>query len=313
MKIISWDIGIINLAYCILEKKDDKFQIHKWDVINLVDDRSVCEHELRENKKCGKIGKYCVTDLDGNNHFTCPAHKNSYLPKLLKNKTKSKCEKCDTVATKTLDNKIGWCDDHLEKFHAKHIKKYKVKKIASQACKTQSIQDLAVSMYNKLDQIPELIDVDTVLIENQPQFGTLKLKSVASSLFSYFIMRGTIDKKRQMEIKCISPCKKLQIDDKQTKGKLDKAKNKRDGYVITKKLGEVYCKKLICEEDKKILEEHHKQDDMCDAFLQGFQYIFNPIPQHYATLLKEVAPTADTDVSIETIKVGKKSKDITSV
>ena len=34
MKIASWDIGINNLAYCIMEDKN----IIKWDVIDILED-----------------------------------------------------------------------------------------------------------------------------------------------------------------------------------------------------------------------------------------------------------------------------------
>ena len=39
MKILSWDVGIYNLSYCILEKTDDsdKIKILDWDIVNLVD------------------------------------------------------------------------------------------------------------------------------------------------------------------------------------------------------------------------------------------------------------------------------------
>ena len=37
MKILSWDVGIYNLSYCILERVDDKISIIDWDIVNLVD------------------------------------------------------------------------------------------------------------------------------------------------------------------------------------------------------------------------------------------------------------------------------------
>ena len=35
MKILSIDVGIKNLAFCILENLDNKYIIKEWDVINL--------------------------------------------------------------------------------------------------------------------------------------------------------------------------------------------------------------------------------------------------------------------------------------
>jgi len=35
-KILSIDVGIVNLAYCVLEINDDnKFKINYWDIINI--------------------------------------------------------------------------------------------------------------------------------------------------------------------------------------------------------------------------------------------------------------------------------------
>ena len=55
MKIISWDVGIRNLAYCILEKTSDKsapYVIHKWDLIDLLQD---------EQPTCSQCGASNVT------------------------------------------------------------------------------------------------------------------------------------------------------------------------------------------------------------------------------------------------------------
>ena len=40
MKIISWDVGIKNLAYCIMEKtnkNDLPYKIHNWGILNSID------------------------------------------------------------------------------------------------------------------------------------------------------------------------------------------------------------------------------------------------------------------------------------
>ena len=35
MKLLSFDVGIKNLAYCIIEYKNDKLDIIDWNIINL--------------------------------------------------------------------------------------------------------------------------------------------------------------------------------------------------------------------------------------------------------------------------------------
>ena len=42
--ILSFDIGIKNLAYCILDKhEDNKLRIIKWDIIKLLEDNEKCK------------------------------------------------------------------------------------------------------------------------------------------------------------------------------------------------------------------------------------------------------------------------------
>ena len=67
MKIISIDVGIKNLSFCLFEHSINKFSIIKWDVINLLEkDTSVCciancknepKYIKQENIYCSKHGK----------------------------------------------------------------------------------------------------------------------------------------------------------------------------------------------------------------------------------------------------------------
>ena len=53
MKILSFDVGIKNLAMCLIETNDknDKIKILKWEIINLCNDPK-CDN-------CDKPAKYC--------------------------------------------------------------------------------------------------------------------------------------------------------------------------------------------------------------------------------------------------------------
>ena len=50
MIIIGWDIGIKNLAYCVVEVKKEKFKILDWNIIDLRSD-----NQIEGKKKCAKI------------------------------------------------------------------------------------------------------------------------------------------------------------------------------------------------------------------------------------------------------------------
>ena len=74
MKILSIDVGIKNLAFCLLEYKND-ITIHKWNSINICEDeKKVCREIKKKDKNpCLKNAKY-----HKNGKFFCRIHaKNS--------------------------------------------------------------------------------------------------------------------------------------------------------------------------------------------------------------------------------------------
>ncbi len=101
MKICSWDVGIYNLSYCILEQDDisKEIKILKWDIVNLVDND------------------------------------------------------------------------------------------AQKKNRTLLFKNIPI----KLNQIPELLEVDYVYIENQPVLKNPQMKSIQMILYSYFLFYGITD------------------------------------------------------------------------------------------------------------------------
>ena len=255
MKILSWDVGIYNLSYCILEKKKDELtnletiKIIDWDIVNLIDNEA-----MKKN----------TTQIFEN------------IPK-------------------------------------------------------------------KLNEKPQLLDVDIVVIENQPSLKNPKMKSIQMILYSYFLILGKtigngeasntyIDK-----IDFCSASNKLKIYDgppivfekkvkKEPKKKVSKKKNeteveakaenenkteehtiennitventitientieepKKKGssvkYADKKKLAVEHAKYFIHKYHSQdnlelgkinyldFFNEHKKKDDLADSFLQGLYY-----------------------------------------
>jgi hypothetical protein len=291
-RVLSFDVGVLNLAYCIIDKNNDDFKIEKWNLIDLVYDRSVCEHQLRTLRKCGKIGRFTVYDINKKSTVSCKVHKKNYEYAAVQNE-KLQCEKCgDKSMMSDPIYKVGWCKKHFEKLSKQYFKEFKPKKITGQDCKQQPIQTLTKRMYTILDTYPEMLSVNIVLIENQPSLLNPMMKTISSVLYGYFIIRGIIDKERTKStienVNFKSPSNKLKINKDVTKKQLGGAKNKREEYIITKGLSTLYCDTLIKDSEKKMLVNRQKIDDMCDAFLQGFQYLFDPVPQKYIDLLSKI-------------------------
>jgi hypothetical protein len=128
--ILSWDVGIKNLAFCMLQKEENKFKILDWGVINLVDDTQLCQMTIRGGEKCANSAKYkisCLEDIQllSSELCVCEKHKGKVEPKLADiiikeaKKTKSKqiipdiltCSLCDLDATCKISN----IDEILEK------------------------------------------------------------------------------------------------------------------------------------------------------------------------------------------------------
>ena len=58
MKILSFDVGIKNLAYCLLDSKDNS--IDDWGILNISVD-PVCEHQMK-HRECDNTAKKVIKD-----------------------------------------------------------------------------------------------------------------------------------------------------------------------------------------------------------------------------------------------------------
>jgi hypothetical protein len=305
-KILSWDVGMINLAYCLLEKENNKFKINKWGIINLSENDKFCKFITNKKKECGKTAKFQIRHKNDekftkhicDTYYTCLTHQDKFNPIFIENDDDEQiCKECSNIATEIIkDCDIGWCEKHLEKQKKIYLKNIVKKKVVGTSSKEQPIQNTALKLYKILDEMPEFLQVDKILIENQPALKNPPIKTIGTLLYSYFIMKGLKDKNITKslitEVKFISPSNKLKINKLETDKNLNPEKQKKinkeknNFYRITKNLGITYCKALINDDDLKLLNSYKKKDDLCDAFLQGFQYFFNPIPDDYIKKLE---------------------------
>lgn len=209
MKILSWDIGILNLSYCILEKNEEnQIKIIGWDIVNLVDNE-----EMKKNR------------------------------------------------TLIFEN-----------------------------------------IPRKLHEIPELLNVDIVVIENQPCLKNPQMKSIQMILYSYFLILGKVignNTENSTYIDKIDFCsasnklkiykgpeiilqekvrknKKINEESKEIESKEEsKPKKSTMKYSDKKKLAIEHCKYFLQNQDIDYLDffnNHKKKDDLADSYLQGLYY-----------------------------------------
>ena len=172
MKVLSFDIGIKNLSYCIL---DETYKIYDWNIVNLCEDLDI------------KKDKYTIFEN---------------IPKKL-------------------------------------------------------------DYYN-------LLDVDVVLLENQPCLKNPTMKTIQIIIYTYFVINGLHKEESPIsKILFISAKNKLSFYDGPTVECKLKSK-----YSQTKYLGKEYTKYYLKDNQEKLdfFNSHKKKDDLSDSYLQGMSY-----------------------------------------
>jgi hypothetical protein len=297
MKTLSWDVGIKNLAYCILETDDNiinnNFKIIKWGVINIDDDSNTvkCSYEIRGNKICPKNAQFAYTN---NNTIIglCKVHNTKYeikIDEIEEDTNKDNIcneEDCNKKSQFIFTNK-KYCKGHHTKERKRKLRELTPKKVSKIKCTRKPLKDMCLKMNIELDKIREFDNINQVLIENQPTFINPTMKTISALLFGYFITR--YNKKeiiKNVKVSFISPSNKLKVNKKDSNKKLENAEDK-NVYKMTKTLGIKYCKELLnnqlgsgenlcqnIQDNLNILNANKKKDDLCDAFLQAYYYIF---------------------------------------
>lgn len=279
MKILSIDIGIKNLALCILETTPDaKYTIPYWEVINLFGDKiHLCESSV-EGKKgktgktvCGKPAKFCK-----DSHFFCKSHatKSSYtLPTADLNRYKRlKLDDLSKLAT-SLEITVAVSDQQgkvskaiLTSAIEAFIEASVMENVSTMKCNDFSLIDIGCAIKRCLDAL-DFVGIDVVLIENQISPIANRMNCIQGMISQYFIMNKITN------IEFISAANKLKLF----------SEKKKTTYSERKRLGIEVTQKLLLEADHadtpenktKIIamfNSHKKKDDLADCFLQGYWY-----------------------------------------
>ncbi len=287
IRILSIDVGIINLAYCVLvcNKSKGDFKIEKWGLINLIDNHFgdfKCIAKLKSGKRKGNNCNNKAICFKENLQDECYCgshHKILPINKRIQIKYKLLCEKklqsgkkkgslCGKNASfyikKSTYEIIGYC-----KVHCKNIdnckRYYTVDNIGS--------LDLKKILFTELDKNTDLQNVDYIGIEYQPKHAREKMKMLASAIHDYFILRCLIDKKNHQlkNIKSIDAKNKLTMYEGPPLSCHLKIQYDRNKWYAKE-----YCKWLL-KKHKKIdwlnyFNKFPKKDDLADSFLQGLWY-----------------------------------------
>ena len=284
MKILSFDVGIKNLAICLLETNDNssKKNIEKQsDEINsnvtildwqLVDLSPTVIHKCvfqkkKSNDVCGLSASY----KDRVNNCYCKRHAKStefLIPdtklnsnQLKRNSLKKLNEIIDLYKIKNtleLKNKKGLINA-IENYKKQHFLSG-IEKESSKANK-DSLISLCRIMTQKLDALYNsneglYKDIDTVLIENQIGKIAVRMKSIQGMLTQYFVGRGI------QNIEYVSSMNKLKNFCE--KKNMNYKERKAESIVVTRNQIELYNPNWL-----EFFNNFSKKDDLADCFLQA--------------------------------------------
>lgn len=296
--ILSFDVGVIHLAYCLLTKKEfikpDGSTYIDWFII----DWNNIDLTNREEQKCYCGAKASLTNMVGGiSKYYCKPHGKkvditSYefdkIYNSCEDKKKNKCnylvndKQCIRYAC-YINNDIYYCNTHAKYLYKSKCKSEQLKIFKLQNSKLLVFDDVKYSLMMELEKRKELLKADYVVIENQPSFKNPRMKSIASTIYDYYLIRGIIDKTLTLsnitQVKFMSPSNKLKVASEGDTKQLIKVKKTDDtkAYKLTKSLGIKYCIDLISHlpDSLKHFNSHKKKDDLADAFLQGAYFYTN--------------------------------------
>ena len=272
MKVLSIDVGIKNLAFCLFDKSPtaQHFKVTKWDIIDITEqeDNILCGF-IEKNEICNKLAKFKKDEI-------CFCLKHSKKQQI---QIPTSEQKASFINKQKIQKLFEIADKHNIKYEAK-TKKIDLIKIINEYININYLQtieskkaadvdlfNIGVNIntkFNKHFQDEGIIDY--VIIENQISPIATRMKTIQGMLVQYFIMSNLNVK----HIEFISASNKLK--DCETK---DKSK-----YSDRKKLGISKCLEIITSdfrfsEHEQYFNKHKKKDDLADSFLQGLWFLNN--------------------------------------
>ena len=283
MRVLSIDVGIKNLAFCLFEKPTDAshFNIVKWDIVNLSQEDEIltCKY-IDKNTICDKPAKYIVSK-DDNTICFCLKHskkqnfqiptselKTSFINKQKIQKLIELADKYDIQYEKPIKK-----NDLLFKIN-EYITNKCFKEINTTNASQIDLITIGKNIKSKLNKIfPMEVKIDYILIENQISPIANRMKTIQGMIAQYFIMNNNAE-----HIEFVSSIHKLKICKETT----DNKESGKTDYKSRKNLGISKCLEFLTNDHRfndklDFFNTHKKKDDLSDAFLQGLWFINNKL------------------------------------
>jgi hypothetical protein len=269
MKVLSIDVGIKNLAFCLFEKPEDcdSFKITKWDIVNISEKETMSCGFVDKKGICNKPAKFRKED-----QCFCLKHSKKQIFQVPTTELKP------SYINKQKIQRLHDIADKYKIIHDKPIKKCELISLINDHVHNNCFQEIQSTNASKIDLISiglnikckfdklfnEEGSIDYVIIENQISPIANRMKTIQGMIAQYFIMSEvSVDK-----IEFVAASNKLKDCD---------AKDKVN-YKDRKKLSIKRCLELITTNNYfnnkvEYFDKHSKKDDLADSFLQGMWFI----------------------------------------
>ena len=218
MKILSIDVGIKNLAFCLLEIPDEKkssvasYKIIRWDSISLLDQKACIN--------CGKPAKFCKWDkyycrkhAKAVDQYQIPSAKDLSLKRLNKTDLQEYIDGLDIslniFSQPKKNQKRQAIIEELEQYNNQRF----FDPVKEDNAGLVSLIEIGYNLQQRFDNILTGITLDNILIENQLSNIAVRMKTLQGMITQYFIMRG------YRSIEYIASQNKLKLFQERDKGK----------------------------------------------------------------------------------------------
>jgi len=300
MRVLSIDVGMKNLAYCLFEQDEgendnganakdpesmmQQLSIVAWDTVNLCDAVDAVKPiaPTCSSAGCKFTAKFMhAATTATESYYYCTRHANSSgykmplqpsiaSPRILKKmtlddlKTFSGEYLSTSIPEKSNKSKMKLLQHVAIALAAEYLVAVTTKpKVISAA--SLDLITIGRNMHKRFDALPHLASgLDVVIIENQLSTLATRMKTLQGMITQYFIMRGVPD------IQFISATNKLKLfssDAGASDDKADYADRKKRSIEITRTLIPAHAHATLK------FENHKKKDDLADCFLQGLWWL----------------------------------------